>query len=698
MQLGSHVDEVEVTMTFIRFQYPKVLIRWDRKSTPWQLNVLDLFILCFVVLYTTVVMSKYNLRIATLPQDDGPIFYADVYKYPNNYTGVYQYNYPTQEIIKLKVFTSAPNFLAAMLWRFIGIDPYWTTFIILIVQTAGLGIAVYYFVRSIVQNKIIAVMATVFSYPAQIQNFTPANYGPIPYDVVFPYSAYLSIPPVLLGFVLMVRGKYWRSLAMLFLAGLIHPNLAIYAAGIMGLYWIWEDVLNKDFVQGIRHAIGIIVVGLLFMAPTMYLYMSQSYSYSATSDIQFIAGIKSNQHLWPWKPFWSYFSLQAFLAWLCLAIISWRYRMDFNPLYQRLWMVCLIAGLFFSILQILGGILESPLLLNLGGLRSTTWLSLVSLPLIINYWYECLRSRHFLFITLALLYYFLPLGAKASYNYSWLLILAFAMMEVSQVAVSFSKKILARFMPRLLTCSASLSVALMMVSYLKLLPDNSQRSLQGLSLITWTGDTIWDLPERILAISAIVVIAVLIVKLNLASFGSAKIQSVNLINKLSFETTIQFVVVLFSVYYLTLQMSSPNYKVGSDADYVMQAQRWANEHTPPSSLFVTDLPWMNFSRRGRFYPFTREADQYLSSQNAEQFRLRLLRFYGITDEKAELYRGNAILQEEIAKYADFQENDFLRFANEFGASHLVVLTTRGTLLTLPVVYQNEYVRIYSLGR
>lgn len=106
------------------------------------------------------------------------------------------------------------------------------------------------------------------------------------------------------------------------------------------------------------------------------------------------------------------------------------------------------------------------------------------------------------------------------------------------------------------------------------------------------------------------------------------------------------------------------------------------------------------SLRRKLSPFTRESYAYVASRQATEHRDRLLDFYGISAKEAQELQGSRIYEMEQDRFWNFEESDFLRFASEFGATHLVLPThhryTGAMQFVLPLAYQNLHYVIYHL--
>jgi hypothetical protein len=133
----------------------------------------------------------------------------------------------------------------------------------------------------------------------------------------------------------------------------------------------------------------------------------------------------------------------------------------------------------------------------------------------------------------------------------------------------------------------------------------------------------------------------------------------------------------------------------------LEVQLWARDHTPPSSLFLYPGDgWRTISLRRQLSPYTRESYSYSAPYQAEEFRDRLLAFYGFSVEEGERLRGNEISAMEQNLFSNFTESDFMRFASEFGVQYLVLPSiykvTATTDFDFPIAYENQYYIVYEL--
>jgi hypothetical protein len=678
----------------------------DRVVSSWfsttlfksHLTILDLILVVFVIAYGLVGMRNFELRMANLHEDDGPILYAHAFKNPALFEGDFQVGASLSLRTYFKVITSAMVWLPALLWRYLNADPYSTTWLITLVQGLSIGLSIYLLTLVVVREHLAATLAAIFAYIATPWGWAPANYGTGSGWNFVPYPAHLALGPVLLAFACLIRRRDKATLLLLIVAGLIHPTLTLYACAIVGIYWLWEGSQNRS-PDVLRRLAGLVMVGVITSLPVLFVRMSLSGAPLPRDEI--IAGMRQNQHIWPWgyESRWE-FSLPTTLKWLLLALLSLRWRATFSKGVQRLWLSALMGVSTITLSHVIGAIWQIPMLLNLIGLRSFTWLALISLPLVVYYWYSHIRSGGWLGAMLGMLCLALPLYAR-EYALFWPLIAGLLLVDVSQgylVVWSFDPPKWGRHGLRVV---ALLVLIAWSVSFLAM-PFGSEGPLgpllETLSQLTW--GVMGSLPgqrDRVIVLVTVALLALLVL-------GAGRLTRVTRPAKhrgALWAVLMSLIVLLYGSRFLWAKWQEAERERVSPLVHVLDVQLWAREHTPGSSLFVVPQGgWRTMSLRRKLSPFTRESYAYIAPHQAKEYRDRLLDFYGISAEDGRELRGSRVYQMEMDRFWNFEESDFLRFASEFGATHLVLPTcykyTGTPYFFLTLVYQNPCYVVYSL--
>lgn len=661
----------------------------------------SLLILMFVG-YGLIGMRNFDLRMANISDDDGPIFYSQAFKTPELFGGDYPNGFPLDLLTKTKVVTSAMIWIPALLWRYLNIDPYPTTWLLTLIQGLSLILSIYILTWVVTRTRLAAALAAIFASMAAPWMWALANYQNDASWNFFPYPANLAIAPILLAFACLVKKHARAALGLLLVGGIIHPTLALYACAIFGCYWLAECWLTRAW-GGVWRLAVLVVVAIIITVPGMWISLTQSGTPLPTAEI--IAGMRLNQHVWPWNyaDLWTT-SWTTLLKWLVLAGLSWRYRSSLLPEVWRLWLAACVGTSLVGLTQVAGAMLQNPFLLTLGGLRSFSWLALLSVPLVAYYWYMHLRSGHWPGVVVSLLCLALPFYISKNALF-WPLILALALIDISQGSLSIWRPALPEWGKRCLWALAWGALLVWCVTFWRW--PELQQSASG-SIWKTALNLVWDninpLPpgvERIKLGVAVVLLGVglwLVLRRIPAESRSS--------NTILTSLAIGLAVGVYGANGLWLNWQAAKIESVTSDTYTLAVQLWARDHTPPSTLFVVPTPgWRTLSLRRKLSPFTRENYAYVAPREAKEYRDRLLAFYGISAEEGQEFRGygpNGIYIKEVDLFRQFQECDFLRFASEFGASYLVLPTvytvTEKTKFQFRDVYENPYYVVYRLDQ
>ena len=652
--------------------------RKDKKTTIDWLNVktLDILFVLFIVVTSLVAMRNFDLRMANLHTDDGPILYAHVAKTPDLFAGDYQVGSPILLRTRFKVITSAMVWIPTLLWKYLNIDPYLSTWAITFWQIISIGISIYFFSLEITNKRVVAILAALFAYSAGVWAWAPANYGNSLNDLLFPYAANLAIAPILFSFIYLPRERISLTFFFLLIGGLIHPNLAVYAGFIIGIYWLWVGYRKKD-KNFWKPILGLAITGIIIILPALSVQLA--YAGETPSHEVLMAGIRQNQHIWPWgfEGRWKY-SSQITILWLILALLSFRWVGELEHKFKHLWVATLIGASLLGFSQIIGTIFEIPTLLNLIGLRSFLWLALISLPLVINYWYKYLRSGDWLGVLLSILFLSLPLFVKEYALFS-VLVFAFIFLDISQEHILIWKIALS---PKI-RYGFKVTAGGFLLAFLFIFITSSK------FLGSFLAEAFSTLSTRSIFLALCLFLTFFIHLLHKENFIDLK--PVYILNSL---------LILGYASGLLWKIWKNEKNIPDATVSYLDVQLWAKENTPPSSLFVVpEGGWRTMSLRRRLSPFTRENYAYITSIEAMEHRERLLAFYGILSSEALDMKGDDIYYLEHELFENFDEDDFLRFNTEFGARYLVLSIYQypeKPELCFPVAYQNQYYRVYKL--
>jgi hypothetical protein len=654
----------------------------------------------FCVGFCLIGTWDFALRMAGMHGDDGPIFYAYAFRDSTLFEGDFPLGFPLSVLVPVKVITSAMIWIPAMLWDKLNVDPYVSAWAMTFAQGFLFGISTYYFALASAEDRFLAFLSMIFAFIAGIWGWNPANYGSSLENMFQPYPANLALAPILFAFTCILRGREGIAFVFLALGGLIHPTVTLYACAILMVYWLLQGIRERSF-DFWRKGVFIVVVVLIAVSPAML--ATVNLPIKPLPPVEIIDGMRQNQHIFPWnfEGRWT-FSVTTTILWTVLGILSLRWKDKFSPKVYRLYVASLIGSLVLGGTHLLGALVGNPMLLNLIGLRSFLWVAFLSLPLVINYWYRHILQSGIVGAIIGMLSLALPLLAY-EYGLFWPLVLAGLLLDISQGRLSALRFALSEHKCGVFRVMAGLVVALWSMGFLgidalrSVLPSSSYDKVMH---IVWgvRGSVPGSL-ERWILIAGVLGIAVFLKFFPYRQWNSLPTSQA----KRQPPFGVVFRGLLLSLYgcvAIYVSWAAAEELRASRAVFALDVQNWAREKTPVSSRFVVPLDsWRTMSLRRALSPFTRESYAYVVTEEQKEHRARLLAFYGIGEEEARAWRGNRILREERRLFREFREKDFLRFATEFGATHLVLpKDTRYGIrdLSLPKVYDNKEFAIYGL--
>lgn len=675
---------------------------------------IDMLMIVFLLAYSLIGMWNFGINMATFHEDDNPIFYAYAFKDPSLFEGDFPIGFPLSLLLPFKVVTSAMVWIPSVSWKYFDLDPFMTTGWLTLLQGFLLGLSIYIFSLAVTGKKEVAFIATFFAYGAAPWTWAPAGYGNISTWNFLPYPATLATSPILIAFTLVLRKRVLPALFLLVLAGLIHPGITLHAAVIMGVFFILQEMKEPSGTRTLLHLAGIAAVVVVTLLPSLWIQMTLNFEPLGTAET--MAGMRHNQHLWPWGFEYRWYpSLGAMLAWALLAFLSFRWRNDWRSGALTLCLSAFVGACLMGASQIFGGILKNPALLNFIGLRSCQWFILISLPLIVNYWYAYLRSGTMIGITSVLICLTVPFSVH-EYSVVWFspLILIFFFLDLkeghlSMWRLSSEKKHQQAFFAVLVVSGLLLGALAIFVIY-SVYTENSAQLQQVTASFMRPLRTIKP-RNFILFISAAILAGLLLRRLNQASRPIQDLDTQRRIPKrLSgvappFSTTaLSLLIIAYGLLFLSVQWKGASLQNTTAGSSLIDAQIWARQHTGASAVFVVPSGgWRTMSQRRKFDPFTRESYAYIAPRQSKEHRDRLLRFYGISEQEGLQLRGygpKSVYAMQRERFFNYAESDFLRFAFEFGATHLVLpvqgAMTKRTALSLPIVFQNSKYIIYEL--
>ena len=689
----------------------------------------EALLVAVVMLYSWCYVADFQLRLSQWQYSDNPITFACAAKFPELFDNDFVANNQLSVWRRFALGASMQNWIPTLLYTRWDIDPYPVTRCLTFLQGAAIGLGIFIFVNVVTRNSLFSLIATVFCYLSNPWGLNLANYGFDSSWTFMPYPAHAALGAVVVALALMMTEKYWCwAFVFALYAGLMHPTMGPYCFAVMGSYYL----AKRCFCQVSSWRLAMVLFTLALFAIPVVLAGSGSQGTPVARD-ELFAGLMLNRHHVPWTGEARFqHAWPAVIIWMTLCFLGWKRCDQLTKNYRFLWFSALFTAVLLSLSHVAGFLFRIPFLLGITGLRSITLLSLVSLPVVVVYMIENLRSGSTVRRICAILFFTLPfLGEEyvlIGYVTLSLLLMEFGDGQVGPWKIAVSQKA-----QRACHVLAMLILVLWMISFIALARIDMEHPgllFQTHSILTWHALAAMGEAANPPWMLCLLVVVFCLVLCGLLGLGQGRwshwLSPFHSRSELS-QRVLWILVLGYCGCFLAnawldraapLSVGSPvlqaqrwaqahgllqTVRRGFQGSPVLEAQQWARKHTPPDSLFLTTWrnAWIATARRRHFYPITFEFYSYKGFEENKARRDRLLEFYGIQPEFAALHRGPGLRQLQRQMLRGFGEEQWLRFADEFAVTHLVTIKNRfyrTRPLTFPVVFQNESVRIYELKR
>ena len=661
-------------------------------------------LLLFLSLTTMLMVGDLRVRLANITTDDNPVFYSMYWQNPGRFEGDIAATYSHATAL-----STLQNWLPALLQQTAGLPPIIPSWIFVFMQGVLLGLAMFRYTRLVTGRTDIAWLTVLFTYAAQAWGWNLANYGD---HILIPYAGQLVLPFLLFAAAEVLRERLFRTAIFLILAGLIHPALTLQMLVILGIHWLplrpakeRKRLFTQLLVLGIVAGVCII--------PALYL---QSHGIDPLSAAELMPALKRNLHMSPWTEpaIWSV-SLSTFVGFLLLTVMAFAHRRAMVSSWLAFWRSSLIGTMLLAVLHLVGWFGEIPKLIQLVPLRATLLFVLFSLPLVMLYLSEKLKSKQFM-TRWATALVLLSLAVFAS-GLLWGPLAALLFHELSVV------KLRAGYRPALTRWIRRLG-HVVLVAWTGLILFAAGSALLHASTIPYSAILSALIPGvRITFRSYFFLFFIVATSALLGTIGytanrvlASLKRSTNFIEANSFPVMILAVLLASIVVFKSWEMGAAattqptiisNYMSRLSSVFGRSWQRdnqwyngnfmaqvWARDNTPEDAVFITyRLPWRTISQRRSVDPRVSQTYIYAGSRQGKRFDDEYLAFYGF-DQSFQKMSFDELIRAENAAYSKLDEAGILRLAHQFGGDYIVRSITEP--LKFPEVYRNDQFVIYKL--
>jgi hypothetical protein len=324
-------------------------------------------LLCVLIGYLQI--GNFQGRLASIHGDDGPVVYSYFFAHPEQFSNDIIATYGYQQ-----VFATIQNLVPALLYKYLSISPELPTLFLVYAQFILLGLSARRLSKIITGKEIVGWLTALFIFGASPWDWNLANYG----NVMFiPYAGHLVMPFILFAFSDLIEEKNKRAMGWLFIGGLIHPTLVLYAIGMIGIYWI----VSRRFKEFTIPWLLLCLVALSTIIPRVIINNIFSSNSLLTID-ELRPALLDNIHM---RPMYLGSLQKCFLLLLPLIFLALREHNEVSQKYIRLLFSVLIGSASLLVVSWFGWKFEILELIQLIPQRATILVTFVSIPLIIFY-------------------------------------------------------------------------------------------------------------------------------------------------------------------------------------------------------------------------------------------------------------------------------------------------------------------------
>ncbi|NMB53950.1 MAG: hypothetical protein GYA15_04545 [Leptolinea sp.] len=649
---------------------------------------IDLVVLIALILVSLILMVNFDLRIADLHEDDGPIFYALAAVNPDMFAGDYLHGIPVELITPFQLFTSLLILFPGLIYKLTGLHPYFSTWVLTFLQIFSFGYTLYYFLITAGISRKMACLGMVFAYAAAMWGWS-ATYFESDFNGILSLSTRIACFPFLfLSISFFLKGKSTAGYILLLLTGLNHPTIALFAIGTLAI-WRFFQTGFSGFKKLLPHLAVLFVISLVIAAPSFIVRKSLPF-HSLPLD-ELIQGMKLNIHLYPWKFGLHWPPLQTTLIWLLMGLLGYQAFKKQNQLFTSLWIASLISSLIFSLSQILGALTNLTTLLDLVGLRAFSISIFLAFPIILNFFEENYFFRGYVFRLVAILTFLLPF-LTVQYGLSWMLVVSLVLLILPDLGRIRQLTFLKHMNPRFTYLTACFLTGVFMLFFVL------SGVISQIELSPLLDDLFTFFFEYPLINSNSVLLAV--------GMGIALLAAVPGRNffvhlqkrwiQVSSDRVIESGSIILLILFFMMEV---NIDRSPEALARLDVQKWAKTSTPVGSVFWVPgfNGWRGYSERRRVDNTTRENYAYIYAiTEAKEYRMKVLRFYGLTEDASYLPMNTGLNEKETKLAEKFDTAKYRQLREKFNVTHIVLLRAEFIKPELPLIYQNDYYDVFEI--
>jgi hypothetical protein len=330
-----------------------------------------------VALSTYLLIGDFGVRLANTASDDGLVGYAYFFKFPELFV---------QDARMLNMgpsmLSTMLNWLPAALFKYAGVPPEICFWLFTFLQNILLALAVYRLTIVMTQSRESAWIAAIFTLAFRPHWWNMGLFADVDW---MPYGSWSALPfLVFAGSYALEQRLGWTAMTLL-IGGLVHPILGLFAAAMIGAYWLLLALRERKIRVIIVPYAVLGVTTIAFLLPMVLAKLS----IDETPSAQILSMLLNNGHTIPWKSPDCTYCMPLFLKGLVAVSLMTALALaaaghpSVHPGLRLFLLACAAVAFAACLLHIIAYFTKSATILRVVTFRSTILLLIFTVPPVI---------------------------------------------------------------------------------------------------------------------------------------------------------------------------------------------------------------------------------------------------------------------------------------------------------------------------
>jgi hypothetical protein len=222
--------------------YLKHLVQYFIESNRVHLNkILEFQIFVFSAIWANNTIQNISYRVARVSSDDGIVAHVLAWANPEYFSGD-----PRASIFSARIWASSMNWIPAIFYKFLKIDPYIFFGVFTFLQNFLLPVAIFYMAKTLSKRISHAFIVTIAIINLRPFLLNLAWYGDLEWMA---YTNWFILPFGIMTLTILIRDKYYALLPMFYLTFTINPSLGLSFYAVCILYLYFNKKLTKRLLK-----------------------------------------------------------------------------------------------------------------------------------------------------------------------------------------------------------------------------------------------------------------------------------------------------------------------------------------------------------------------------------------------------------------------------------------------------------------